>query len=151
MYGNIDLEMLSFKAGELWIHNDNEIRNNFHGVQYPSQLEIISNMHPSQVKVFQAISVESYHPWHIPSMKTPNGMETIIVEGKFVRREDSFHAPVMRDINTPNLTGPTNIGIVNGRQLRDRTASILLQNDQTEEVTLFSVGIKHTLSPRHQT
>ena len=29
--------------GKFWIHNDNEIRNNFYGVQYTSQIEAIFN------------------------------------------------------------------------------------------------------------
>jgi hypothetical protein len=147
--GIIDLEMLGFSEGRLWIHNDNEIRNNFYGIQYPSQVEIISNIHPNQVKVFRAIGVESYHAWHVPTMKTPNGRETIIAPGRFVRREDSFFASVPRDINTPNIPSQ-NEGLVNGREMKDRSATILLQNDDTNEVTLFSASIQHTLSPRHQ-
>ena len=150
MFGIIDLEVLGFTEGKLWIHNDNDRRNNFYGIQYPSQVEVVSNIHPGQVKVFQAIGVESYHRWTVPSMKTPNGMETKIVKGRFVRREDSFFAPVPRDINSPGLSADENEAMVNGRQLRDRSATILLQNDELEEVTLFSVGIQHTLSPRHQ-
>jgi hypothetical protein len=149
MFGVIDLEMLGFKDGKLWIHNDSDIRNNFYGTQYTSKLELVSNIHPGQVKVFQAIGIESYHAWEVPSMKTPNGMETIIAKARFVRKEDSFFASVMRDINTPNIPSE-NEGLINGRELRDRTATILLESDDTEEVTLFSTSIQHTISPRHQ-
>ncbi len=150
MFGIISLEMIGFSEGRLWIHNDNVIRNNFYGVQYPSQIEALFNQEPGQVKVFEAVGIESYHPWHVPSMKTPNGMETQMVAGRFVRREDSYFSPVMRDINTPNFGNQFNEAILNGRQLRDRTATVLFQNDETGEVVLFAYSMKSTLSPRHQ-
>ena len=141
--------MISFTEGKLWIHNDNEIRNNFYGVQYSSQAGIIFNQPPGQVKVFQAVGVESYHEWHVPKMTTFNGMETVMVLGRFVRREDSYFSSVMRDINSPGFT-VANEAIVNGRQLRDRAATVLFQCDETDEVVLFAVSMMSTLSPRHQ-
>jgi hypothetical protein len=52
-------------------------------------------------------------------------------------------------MNTPNAISADE-GIINGRQLRDRSATILLQNDETTEVVLFSVSVQETMSSRHQ-
>jgi len=150
MFGVIDLEMISFTNGKLWIHNDNTLRNNFYGTQYTSQIETIFNSLPEKVKVFQSVGAESYHPWAVPSAKTPNGGETEIVSGRFVRREDSFFASVMRDKNDPAYTNQSSAeAIINARQLRDRTITVLFENGESEEVVLYSLSMLGTLSSRH--
>ena len=149
-FGIIDLEMIAFTNGKLWIHNDSETRNNFYGDQYTSQVETIFNSLPEKVKVFQSVGAESYHPWDVPSAKTPNGMETEIVSDRFVKREDSFFASVMRDKNDPAFIGkPSDEAVINGRPLRDRTITVLFENNETEEVVLYSLSMLGTLSSRH--
>ncbi len=150
-FGIINLSLLSFLGGKLWVHNTNEVRNNFYGVQYPSQIEIQFNELPGQVKVFEAIGVESEHLWYVLSAKTPNGMETEVVAQRFTRREDSFFAPMMRDKNDPTYANqPTIEAIINGRKLRARTVRVLLENNETNEVVLFATSMQSTLSSRHQ-
>lgn len=151
MFGVIDLTLISFLNGRLWVHNSNNLRNNFYGVQYTSQIEAMFNELPGQVKVFQAIGVESRHPWHIPFAKTPNGMETEVVAARFERKEDSYFASIMRDKNDPTFIGKPSIdAIINGRQLRDRSIKVLLENTETKEVVLFGLSMMSTLSSRHQ-
>jgi len=157
MFGIINLSMISFVGGKLWIHNTNKTRNNFYGVQYASQVEILFNDLPGQVKVFQAVGVESGHPWHVPSAKTPksgkypDGMETEIVAGRFQCKEESFFAPVMRDKNDPLFVNKPSIeAILNGRQLRARSIRVMFENNETEEVVLFATSMQSTLSSRHQ-
>ena len=148
MFGDIDLEMLGFTDGKLWIHNDSDVRNKFYGVQYTSILETVFNSMPDQVKVFDAVGADSYYAWSVPSAKTPNGMETEVVAARFSRKEDSFHASMMRDKNDPRATSPQD-GIINGRKLRDRTILVRFENTDTDEVVLFSVSMKSTISTRH--
>jgi hypothetical protein len=148
MFGIIDLEMIGFTEGKLWIHNDNETRNNFYGVQYTSILETVFNTMPSKVKVFDAISAESYHAWSVPSAKTPNGMETEVIAQRFVKKEDGYYAPMMRNKNDPRFATPIE-AIINGAKLRDRTAQVTFENADTNEVVLFSVSMIATISERH--
>ena len=151
MFGIIDLEMVSFTNGRFWIHNDNNKRNNFYNTQYTSQIETVFNNLPEQVKIFQAVGAESYHAWDVPTAKTSNGMETEIVAARFVRREDSFFASVMRDKNDPSfINQPPIEAIINGRQLRDRTITVLFENGESEEVVLYALSMLSTLSSRHQ-
>jgi hypothetical protein len=157
MFGTINLDVISFLGGNLWVHNSNNIRNNFYGVQYTSQIEAMFNELPGQVKVFEAVSVESGHGWHVPSAKTPKsskypyGMQTEIVSARFVGKEDSFFASVMRDKNDPLfINKPAIEAVINGRQLRARSIKVLLENTETDEVILFAVSMMSTLSTRHQ-
>jgi len=108
----------------------------------------VFNNLPNQVKIFEAVGADSYYAWAVPSAKTKNGMETEIVAERFVRREDSFYAPVMRDKNDPSKTNPQD-AIINGRQLRDRTIRVTFENESTNEVVLFSVSMLSTISTRH--
>jgi hypothetical protein len=149
MYSSLDINMLTFLDGKLWLHNENPIYNNFYGVQYPSQVEILFADKPQQVKVYRSVGVESYHAWGVPYAKTPNGMETVVSPLRFVRREDSFFAPMMRDKNTVGFTDEFE-AILNGREMRDRTIKVLLENTETELVTLFNASMISTLSSRHQ-
>lgn len=149
IYGRIDLNLISFKDGKLWVHESTNIHNNFYNEQFTSQIEVGFNDKPGQVKVYKALGVESYHPWEAISVKTPNGMETIIYKGRFVKKEDSFFAPVMKDLNSDGFPSQ-NDAILNGRDLRDRTVTVLLENDEISEVVLFSVSMLSILSARHQ-
>jgi len=84
-------------------------------------------------------------------LKTANGRETIIVADRFVRKEDSYFAPMMRDKNDPTFIGQPEINaIINGREMKDRTIKVLLENTETNEVVLFAVSMQSTLSSRHQ-
>jgi hypothetical protein len=47
----------TFNGGNLWSH-DNEIRNNFYGVQYNSKVKFIFNEAPGTVKSFKTINYE---------------------------------------------------------------------------------------------
>ncbi len=44
--------------GELWHHHANDVRNNFYGQQYDSDITLIMNADPSTVKNFRAVSYE---------------------------------------------------------------------------------------------
>ncbi len=44
--------------GELWQHHANDVRNNFYGQQYDSDITLIMNADPSTVKNFRAVSYE---------------------------------------------------------------------------------------------
>ena len=61
-YANCDDQMLSFKddTNKAWIHDKNPIRNSFYnGDSDPSLLEVSFNESPSEVKVFNSISLET--------------------------------------------------------------------------------------------
>lgn len=43
----------------VWIHDENELRNNFYGNAAPSSVTVVSNSDPSAVKLYKAISLET--------------------------------------------------------------------------------------------
>lgn len=60
-YANCDDQMVSFKDGNAkgWLHDKSATRNSFYGVSAPSSLEVSFNDSPSEVKVFNSISLET--------------------------------------------------------------------------------------------
>ena len=55
--------LYSFKGGNIWRHNTNELRNNFYGVQHPATITSIFNEQPLENKLFKIINLESDDPW----------------------------------------------------------------------------------------
>lgn len=51
--------LYSFKDGELYEHDANEVRSNFYGQNYGCSVTYSSNKGPSDVKLFKTISLES--------------------------------------------------------------------------------------------
>lgn len=52
----------TFKNGEMYSH-DNEVRNNFYGVQYNSSIKLIFNDNPDVVKSFKTLNYEGSQPY----------------------------------------------------------------------------------------
>tara|TARA_B100001093_G_C26850527_1_gene1024903 strand:+ start:3532 stop:4602 length:1071 start_codon:yes stop_codon:yes gene_type:complete len=60
-YANCDDQMLSFKEalGKVWLHDKSSTRNRFYDGLNPSFLEVSFNDSPSEVKVFNSVSLET--------------------------------------------------------------------------------------------
>jgi hypothetical protein len=149
-YGRIGNVLVSFKNGELWRHNSNNVdRCSFYGVKYPQQVRFVSNIDLLKAKVWQNIAVYSNKVWHTPDNGIvipatddyPNGMVSRLKANKFKHKQTIFYADFMRDINTPNLTNPLT-AIVNGRKLMGQVLDITLENNHDDEVVLFEVIVE---------
>jgi hypothetical protein len=142
---NTGLKLISFTDGALHIHEQNELRSNFNGVQSNARIKLVTNDDPSKVKVFTAIHQESNEPWHSPKLFVPpsnlavNGMESRIPLSRVRPIEGVQYAEILRDINSPGFTNEDE-ALLNGRPLRGHVCEILLHNDNTELVKLFSVN-----------
>ena len=55
---SINNNYYSFKDGDLYVHHDNSIRNNFYGEQFDSSVTLLFNENPASVKSFAAINYE---------------------------------------------------------------------------------------------
>lgn len=57
MIAGMNSFMYTFKGGNLYRHNSNEVRNNFYGVQGTSKVTSVFNPDVSSVKNFKTISI----------------------------------------------------------------------------------------------
>ena len=62
--------MFTFTAGNLYIHDENELRNVFYGMQYKCKVDFISNLSPNVNKAYHAIKLEGSHPWRVNDIIT---------------------------------------------------------------------------------
>jgi len=57
----------TFKNGEMYSH-DNEIRNNFYGIQYNTSVKLVMNEMPDVVKGFKTLNYEGSKPYYKPNL-----------------------------------------------------------------------------------
>lgn len=149
-YGSNAMVLVSFKNGELWEHNRLDVaRNNFFGVQYNSEIEVVSNIEYPKVKVFNGIAIYSNKYFYSPNIGDVRvqsnetyleGMVSRLVKSKFRAKEGVLYADYLRDASTPN-SGTEQQALLSGRKLRGEVLIQKLVNDDTDEVVLYSVII----------
>ena len=141
-------DIVTFKGGELWKHNENPIYNNFYGVQYTSDIWFIVNGEPSKEKVFQAISFEDADAWDVTA-ECPNGMRTTLTSADFELIKNMRYAAFLSDINTPNTFNLPNFNPrINGQKMQDYVMLVKLQTSKTTFQKLFAVNVLWTPAER---
>lgn len=93
--------LYSFKQGNLWRHNTNELRNNYYGVNYASSITSVFNQQPLQNKIFKTLNLESDDPWGA-KLFTDIQLDGEISVNYFVKKEGSWFGFVRSD----GPTGP---------------------------------------------
>jgi hypothetical protein len=131
---NVDL--VTFKDGNIWLHNSNETYNNFYGEQFTSRVTPVSNQDPSDIKVYIGTEVESNNRW---SLKATNqhGQETELREDDFEVVEDVFWSELLKDKNTP-IDDP----LIEGDDMRSHSMLMEFESKDTVFTKLFSIGVK---------
>ncbi len=102
------LDIVSFKNGALYKHNTNAVYANYYGVQYKPLLWFYCNVAPSNVKVFEAISLESLDAWAMTletpiSDENPAGQTTVLLDTNFDLKEGIWYSDILKNDNTPNI------------------------------------------------
>jgi hypothetical protein len=154
---------ISFTSAALYTHNSNtQDRCTFYGSAYDSEIWVVSNISPTQVKKFDAIEIDSNSEWTAPDtddiiiaedsklFTDPNTfvrykprMSSRIKQMKY--HEGNFRAAFKRDAYTS--TGAfSKVDLVSGRPLRGKDIIVKLKNSDTDEVNLRSVAISSTIS-----
>ena len=153
MMSSLNLFIFTFRDGKIYRHNDNDVYNNFYGVQYKSQVRFVANQERGKVKGFNAISQEANEAWSVPIITTPpnsnypKGMLSRINKGKFVKKEGVLYAPFNKDMNDPQFTNKQQ-ALINGRFLVGQSLEVTLENDSTKETVLFAANILYQLQER---
>lgn len=94
--------LYTFKNGNLYKHNSNQVRNSYYGTLYPSKITTIFNNEPSQTKQFKTIATNSTKPWDtIVSSDQGSGH---INSSYYALKEGTYYAYIRRDPNDDNLS-----------------------------------------------
>jgi hypothetical protein len=153
--GTIGQQFISWKNGDLWKHDTNELRNNFYGTQYKSVVRFISNFSPQKNKNYWNIKIDSTGRWAMPQAiisaneKFPIGMSSRLGKNDFEEDEGKYWADFFGDLNDPNFyTSDSSLksakqlqALFEGRILQGCTMSIQLENTDSKEVKLTAVYV----------
>lgn len=126
----------TFKNGNLYRHNSNEVRNNFYGVQYNSKITSVFNAENGTVKNFKTISLNSDDTW---DCKVITDLDTgFISPSYFSLKEGDYFGYIRRYESDINLSMRSAQGI----------GGILTVNSVNPDavVMTFSFGIGSIIS-----
>ena len=146
LFGKGSMKMVSYLGDALYLHNDNETRNNFWGTQRNSIVEFVANEAPNIKKTFEALAVHSNEPWDITYVGIAtdstyeSGMISKVPEQRFKLREGVYCSDYLRNMKTYSASA-SNLDLVRGESLRGYYAQHRMENDDTTEVTLFKVDV----------
>jgi hypothetical protein len=149
-YSALGQELIGFVNGKPWVFNKNDaLRNNFFGVQYKSQIAPVFNEQPMLKKVWNAlwmtlVQTNGGNSWYAPVIRNMYGQLSRLKAANWGKSEGNFAIPFLRDLNTTVVTNP----ILNGKELRSESLTVELENDSTEEFTMYSMRANYTLSER---
>ncbi len=105
--------LYSFKGGNIYRHNTNDLRNNYYGVQYNSQITSIFNEQPLENKLFKTINLESDSAWggtYTSDQQTTGSIDA----SYFVKKEGAWYAFMRNTGATPADAGEYPLRSLNG-------------------------------------
>jgi hypothetical protein len=105
--------LYTFKGGNLYRHNVNELRNNFYGVQYSSRIKSVLNDYPMDNKLFKTISLEGDDSWAV-ALNTDLQYSGVIDAAWFEKKESSYFAFVRNQYPVPADSAEFPLRSVNG-------------------------------------
>jgi cyclophilin family peptidyl-prolyl cis-trans isomerase len=144
---------VSFDGGNLYVHNisgryvdgQNNVKtyntyNKFYGIEYDSELWVVSNEAPSNNKVYQSFSQESDKIWDV-TFDSPNGQSTALLPSDFDTRENIHYSDIMNDVNSAG-------GLIEGDRIRDVTLLAKLKLFSNKLTRIFGVNFNFAPSQR---
>ena len=147
MYGRVRDIIVSFKDGQLYVHDRNPVSKNFYGVQYPRQLTYLSNKDFPKVKDYKAISVNGIGLNSAPEIRVmpfqgyAQGMLSSLSQRMFETLEGIQYAHFQKDRLTPGFGGNQLQALANGRNLKGQVLEVTLENTDTAQSSIFSTDI----------
>lgn len=128
----------TFKNGNLYKHNSNEIRNNFYGVQYNSKITSVFNVESGTVKNFKSISLNSDKTW---SCNVITDLDTgFISHSYFSLKEGDYFGYIRRYESDKNLSMRSAQGIGSVGSVNSSTISSVVLTFNFNIGSIISVG-----------
>jgi len=144
-YGRVRQSVVSFKNGELWLHNQGPLYNNFYGVQYSLEITVVGNKDFQKNKVYKEVSYNSSSDeWDVSEITTPittdypQGQESKLSKYNFKATQGGVYSSIKNDMRDPRFADPLN-ALINGRPMRGRSIRMKFVNPSNKKVSLFSI------------
>ncbi|HEY8971521.1 MAG TPA: hypothetical protein VIM64_20605 [Puia sp.] len=138
--------LMSFKAGQLWMHHENELCNNFYGQQYLRSWRLASNPQLGKDKRYLNIHMDGKPCVDLSEVSTfapvrlftKEGQESYIPAYEFTKDGLKWYAPVLCDINSPIDDG---ISLRSGDELLSNYLEVEFITDRTDEAPCSQVNV----------
>lgn len=129
-------------------------RCNFYGTQYSSKVKLLSNQHPMNMKIFDALTLRAQGMTDIPNDfitleieandTYDRGSYSIITEGMLRLEEGEYRAEILRNMKSTTST-PSNDDLHNGDPMRGYYIEMLLDFG-TSDYKLMGASVMQTIS-----
>lgn len=151
MYGTIGNKFISFRAGELWVHNENPVCNNFYNFQNQSFLKFAINPYATKVKLAQGIQLAQEAISSNPDFKqveitTDAGQYSYLKADEFEKLERVYYATILKDVNTPPATIPGLVALRQGDDMRAKMFYIQINDDSVAKNSLQMANMAYVIS-----
>ena len=154
----------TFKNGKIYLHNsDTSGRNNFYGVQYNSEVEVIFNDNPTYISDYLSMNYEGSQDWEVVSILADQE-ENIVTDARIMDnlwffKEGKYHAAIVGTVpvfivepgSSPNADGfypliqdTNNTQDVAG--VKGFFAKVRLKNPDTDKRELFAITTEYYIS-----
>jgi hypothetical protein len=133
----------AFKDGRLYVLDKGVDYNTFFGVKDKSKLIIIMNEAPSEIKDFQAYSIESNKFWEniintIPyNTNLGRKQESVTLDALVQNKNGIFYGAIQKDMLTIGKQDP----LYNGNDMVGDVMLLEFENDNNERVELFAINV----------
>jgi hypothetical protein len=139
---------------KMWMHNSNDTRNLFYGVQKTRSITIVSALAPDSSKTYLTLIQEpamladdrydsiyeanAVDPsiWAVPNIYTSLGQASNLIVSDFEKKEGFYYGGFLRDTTTPS-TNP----LLTGDVLKGVWMKMTLTNNSTKDIGLYSTLI----------
>ena len=173
LYGSVSTAFISFKSGELWIHDTNSSRNSFYGTSYKSQIATTTRDFPSAVKSFSFVAIEGNIPpsfihlrtsgkymdrtssGEIPSSPTYSDFiqSSDLSDSEFIQKEGHYYAAIFRDRLEPAPSGYNSntysTNSLTGEKLINQFLLFMLEFDTTSKIKIRFADIGYIAQRGH--
>lgn len=144
--GALNNLFITFKDGQPWVHNNN-IYNNFYGIQYNSYIDVVFNDRPLDRKTFLSIMETANTVWYCPSIQSQlnsygsTPQECYLVAARFALLEGQYQSAILRDMNSQG-------GMINGDTMHGNFLVVRFQKDNASNFYyLNTVSLVYNNSP----
>lgn len=157
--GSLDGSFYTFKQGELYLHNSNNLHNKFYNDQArASVIELIFNQNPSANKNFSTINYEGTNTWNISSISTDindiglpiaknlnsqNDTDTLINLSVFKSFDGKYFSNIINNSNSKSeeIVFDKDISGVKGHVMK-----VTLENAETSYQELFAISTNYNIN-----
>jgi hypothetical protein len=151
--GSLDGKFFTIKEGDIWQHYSNAIQNNYYGVQYESEVDIVLNDQPSASKNLYTLNYEGSDTWDISNIVSDTDTAYDIAAYD-VANQDSIisgfkkkHNKYFANIINSTTSGPNEIIFGDDvAGIKGHFLNLEINTDSTTYRELFSVSTNYNLN-----